>query len=87
MQLQQQELARRLYAAVRNRMTAAAERVQGAQSHLLHLSPEHVLDRGYSITETAAGAIVRDSAQLAIEQDLRITLARGSAAVRVKGTS
>jgi len=84
MQVQQQELARRLHAAVRNRMTAAAERVQGAQAHLLHLSPERVLDRGYSITETADGAIVRDGAQLAVDQDLRITLARGSASVRVK---
>jgi exodeoxyribonuclease VII large subunit len=71
---------------VRNVFAAAAERVQGAQSHLLHLSPERVLDRGYSITETTAGAIVRDSAQLVIDQDLRITLARGTAAVRVKGT-
>ena len=83
--LQQQELARRLHGAVRNVLAAAAERVQGAQSHLLHLSPERVLDRGYSITETNAGEIVRDSAQLAIDQDLRITLARGTAAVRVKG--
>jgi exodeoxyribonuclease VII large subunit len=84
--LQQQELLRRLQTAMRSRMTAAAERVHGAQSHLLHLSPERVLDRGYSITETADGAIVRDSAQLTAEQELKVTLARGWAAVRVKRT-
>jgi exodeoxyribonuclease VII large subunit len=84
--LQQQELLRRLQASMRSRMTAAAERVHGAQSHLLHLSPERVLDRGYSITETADGAIVRDSAQLTAEQELKVTLARGWAAVRVKRT-
>lgn len=84
--LQQQELLRRLLTAMRSRMTAAGERVQGAQSHLLHLSPERVLDRGYSITETVDGAIVRDSAQLAAEQELKVTLARGWAGVRVKRT-
>ena len=56
------------------------------RSHLLHLSPERVLDRGYSITETADGAIVRDSAQLTDEQELKVTLARGWAGVRVKRT-
>ena len=84
--LQQQELARRLHGAARKLLTAAAERVQGAQAHLLHLNPERVLDRGYSITETADGAIIRDSAQLTGEQALKITLARGWAEVRVKRT-
>jgi exodeoxyribonuclease VII large subunit len=84
--LQQQELARRLQGATRNLLTAATERVQGAQAHLLHLNPERVLDRGYSITETADGAIVRDSAQLAADQELKVTLARGWAGVRVKRT-
>jgi len=84
--LQQQELLRRLQTAMRSRMTAAAERVHGAQSHLLHLSPERVLDRGYSITETADGTIVRDSTQLTNEQELKVTLSRGWADVRVKRT-
>lgn len=84
--LQQQELSRRLQGATRNLLTAAAERVQGAQAHLLHLNPERVLDRGYSITETADGTIVRDSAQLSPEQELKITLARGWAGVRIRRT-
>jgi exodeoxyribonuclease VII large subunit len=80
----QQELARRLRGAVRERMTAAAERVTGIRSHLLHLNPQRVLERGYSIAETADGVIIRDSAQLAEEQELKLTLARGWAGVRVK---
>jgi exodeoxyribonuclease VII large subunit len=83
---QQQELARRLRGAVRERMTAAAERVTGIRSHLLHLNPQRVLERGYSITETADGAIIRDSAQLAKDQELKVTLARGWAGVKVKET-
>ncbi len=81
---QQQELVRRLRGAVREHMTAAAERVTGVRSHLLHLNPQRVLERGYSITETADGAIIRDSAQLSEEQELKVTLARGWAGVRVK---
>jgi len=83
---QQQELARRLRGAVREHMTAAAERVTGVRSHLLHLNPQRVLERGYSITETVDGAIIRDSAQLREEQELKVTLARGWAEVRVKRT-
>ncbi len=81
---QQQALARRLRGAVRERMTAAAERVGGIRSHLLHLNPQRVLERGYSITETVDGAIVRDSAQLGEAQELKLTLARGWAEVRVR---
>lgn len=83
---QQQELARRLHGAVRNQMTAAAERVGGLRADLLHLNPQRVLERGYSITETADGAIVRDSAQVAVDQELRVRLARGWAGVRVRRT-
>jgi exonuclease VII large subunit len=43
-----------------------------------------VLDRGYSITETAAGAIVRDGSRLTIGEVLKITFASGSAAAEVK---
>ena len=84
---QQQELARRLHGAARERMTAAAERVTGIRSHLLHLNPQRVLERGYSITETAEGVIIRDSTQLREEQELKVTLAKGWAGVRVKRTS
>lgn len=82
----QQELARRLRGAVSVHMTAAVERVTGVRSHLLHLNPQRVLERGYSITETVDGAIIRDSTQLSEEQELKVTLARGWAGVRVKRT-
>jgi exodeoxyribonuclease VII large subunit len=78
------ELARRLRHAGRHRVEVAAAAVAGAEAHLRHLSPQHVLDRGYSITETAAGAIVRDGSRLAIGEDLKITFAKGSAAAEVK---
>lgn len=81
---QLRDAARRLRGAAREGMTAAAERVTGIRSHLLHLNPQRVLERGYSIAETADGVIIRDSAQLAEEQELKLTLAKGWAGVRVK---
>ena len=83
---QQQELSRRLRGTLREHMTAAAERVTGIRAHLLHLNPQRVLERGYSITETADGEIIRDSAQLADDQELKVTLAKGWAGVKVKQT-
>ena len=81
---QQQELARRLRGTARERTAMSAERLAGIRAHLLHLNPQRVLERGYSITETVDGRIVRDGAQLAADQELQLTLAKGWAAVRVK---
>ena len=49
-----------------------------------HLNPQRVLERGYSITETADGAIVRDSAQVAADGELKVTFAKGWAGVQVR---
>ena len=83
---QLRDTAQRLRGTVRESMTAAAERVSGIRSHLLHLNPQGVLERGYSITAAADGTIIRDSAQLSAEQELKVTLAKGWAGVRVKRT-
>lgn len=80
----QGELAQRLRLAMRERIRGAREQIKGAQDNLLHLNPRRVLERGYSMVETEGGGIVRDSAELVPDQDLKITLARGWAGVRVK---
>jgi len=43
-----------------------------------------VLERGYSITEGADGIIVRDGTRLALEEEVRITFARGWVGAQVK---
>jgi len=80
-------LARRLRDGGRRRAAAAAERIARLEASLKHLNPQSVLERGYSITETAAGAIVRDSAQLAAGEDVTISFATGKAGARVTRTS
>jgi exodeoxyribonuclease VII large subunit len=78
------ELARRLRHAVRARLEAARRALDGTAAHLVHLDPQRVLERGYSITETADGGIVRDSAALAVGDEVRITFARGRVDANVK---
>jgi exodeoxyribonuclease VII large subunit len=78
------ELARRLRHAARARIENATGALASAGAHLKHLSPQHVLERGYSITESAAGRIVRDGATLSVGEEVKITFARGRAGARVQ---
>jgi exodeoxyribonuclease VII large subunit len=78
------DIARRLRHAARHRIESAAAAVAGAAAHLKHLNPQHVLERGYSITETGAGKIVRDGSGLAVGEEVKITFARGWAGAQVK---
>ena len=81
------ELSRRMRDAARARMAAEAVRLQAIESHLKHLNPQLVLERGYSIAVDASGAIVRDAAQLTPADPLRIKFARGSALTEVKAAT
>ena len=60
-------------------------RLEALRQNLEHLDPSAVLARGYAIVATHDGDIVTDSASLALDQELKLTLARGGALVRVTG--
>jgi exodeoxyribonuclease VII large subunit len=81
------EISRRLGEAARANMKMAATRLSAVEAHLRHLDPQRVLERGYSITETGAGQIIRDSAMLAAGAEVKVTFARGWAEARVTATS
>ena len=80
------ELGRRLRDGTRARLETAQARLAALESHLKHLNPEHVLERGYSIALSAGGAIVHDAAQLSAGDELKVVFARGSADAQVKRT-
>ena len=65
------------------RVAALARRLAALERGLKHLGPQGVLDRGYSIVTTAAGAIVQDVAQTAVGQPLSLRFARGAADAQV----
>jgi len=71
------ELMRRLRGAMQHALERHSTRLHGLQQHLLHLDPQQVLARGYSMVRDEQGAIVTDSAGLQIGARLDITFARG----------
>jgi exodeoxyribonuclease VII large subunit len=79
-----QESGRRLTDAVQRVLERAQSRVARAEAHIHSLNPQLMLERGYSITETTAGSIVRDAAALAVGEEVRVRFARGQARVAVK---
>lgn len=81
-----EDLGRRLRESTRARLDGAHSRLAALESHLKHLNPEHVLERGYSIALSAGGAIVHDAAQLKPGDELKVVFARGSADAQVKRT-
>lgn len=79
----QSDLAQRLRRAGARYMETVSMRLQNLHSHLAHLNPQSVLERGYSVVENAAGKIVRDSAQIAGGDEVKMTFAKGVARARV----
>lgn len=76
-------LATRLVAAWARGVADLGWQSRELGARLKHLNPQSVLERGYSITENAAGGIVRDSSQLAVGESVTITFAKGRAGARV----
>ena len=80
----QRVLAQRLAGAAIHRLAALDARVKSMAAHLVHLNPQAVFERGYSMVETADGKIVRASSELQIDDEVKLTFARGWARARVK---
>jgi exodeoxyribonuclease VII large subunit len=70
--------------AMDNRLKAENVQLSHTQSHLQHLNPQAVLERGYSITQNANGEIVRNSAMLKPGEPLLLSFAVGKAQVKVE---
>ena len=61
-------------------------RLQRLTHSLQHLSPQAVLERGYSLVQTKDGSIVRSSHSIKTKDELQVTFAQGSADVTVTKT-
>ena len=79
-----QQAMRGLREAMRRQFEGAGSRLVRAEAHLNAFNPQGVLERGYSIAETANGAIVRDAATLQVGEMLKVSFARGQAETEVK---
>ena len=83
----QHELALRMAHAINHHTETANTHLQHQQAHLQHLNPHAVLARGYSISYTADGTVLRNSDQIKIGDNIQVTFAKGwcDASVSKKG--
>jgi len=81
------ELPVRLAHAAARRFEGASAAVDRLRTSLAGLDPVAVLGRGYSITRSADGDVVRDAARVAPGERLHTTLARGWVESEVKKKS
>ena len=78
------ELQRRIDHAVRGVTRSNRDRLGTAAAALQALSPLEVLGRGYSVTHTTDGDVVRNTGQLEIGTQISTTLADGRVTSRVE---
>src|SRR6266545_3716112 len=74
----------RIAASARSRLRETAAKLQGMERLCVQLAPERPLQRGYSITRTAVGAIVRQPGQVAPGEIVVTQLSEGSLTSRVE---
>ena len=82
--LRRQTLAQRLASAAAHRVDALGANVRSLAAQLAQLNPRAVLERGYSMVEIPSGVLVRDSAQLNRDDEVKLTFAKGWARAQVK---
>ncbi|HJU23360.1 MAG TPA: exodeoxyribonuclease VII large subunit [Casimicrobiaceae bacterium] len=78
--------SRALVRAGRDRLSRALRDIDRLSSALMLLNPKAVLERGYAIVTADDGRIVGDARDLAIGDDVRLTLAKGAARATVNAT-
>jgi exodeoxyribonuclease VII large subunit len=76
----------RLHAAMSRRLADAGNRLGGTAGRLQSLSPLGVLGRGYSLTFTASGTVVRSAAEVRPGDPVRVLLDEGSLDCQVEQT-
>lgn len=72
-------LSRTLSFSARNSIERAHHTVAQCSQALVHLNPQHVLERGFSITRASNGSVIRNAAQLAAGDKVALTFATGGA--------
>ncbi len=72
-----QQLELRVGGAAARFVRRQHERIDGLSANLVHLNPESVLGRGYSIVRDRDGKIVREAASVRVGKSVEITLAQG----------
>ncbi len=81
------QMSTRLERSLGRRHRLASTRFAALESKLAALNPLAVLERGYSLVQTADGGIVRSSAEIERGDELRLRFSSGTATAEVLDTS
>jgi exodeoxyribonuclease VII large subunit len=79
-------LGHRMAAAWERDHRRRCERIAALASHLAHLDPRQVLERGYAIVRDAEGRVVRDSATVGPGSEVGMQFALGHATAKITST-
>lgn len=71
------ELDRRLYRVVAHHFDTLTIKLQRQQAHLAHLNPQSVLERGYSIVYDKNGSVLKNSDQISVDDNVKLSFAKG----------
>ena len=82
-----QQLAHRLLSAHVTRVGHQTMALQSLVSSLAHLSPDRVLERGYSMTLDEHGQVINDAASLLPGARVSLRFARGGATARIESSA
>ena len=74
---QHDELTMRFRQVFSRYLDALAITLQHRRTQLAHLNPQSVLERGYSITYSAQGTVIRDSKQIHASDKIQVKFAHG----------
>jgi len=77
------QLGLRLKRTMDNSLSTQQQKLLRLQQSLTHLSPQAVLERGYSLVQTADGSIVTSSTQLRPDDRVQMRFSEGSADAKV----
>ena len=77
------ELAMRLRTSASTGLSRQASRLEQLAASLDHLSPQAVLQRGYSLVRKTDGSIVRDAAQLTDAESVQLGFGTGAADAQI----
>ena len=77
-------LSQRFDSAARKLVDAKSRSLKICGAKLDAMSPLKVLDRGFAIAETESGKIIRDSAQVSVNDVVKVTLSKGSFDAKVE---
>lgn len=70
---------------LRDAIAASTEQLVGMRRIIVALSPQKTLERGYSITKSASGKIIKDASDISVGETIETTFATGTISSVVQG--